>query len=191
MEIHIEIDTKEVSKYFNKIETQLGKTNEFMRARVFPIVKDEIKKNFLTEGRPGAGRQKWEGLSQSRKNQRRKQGYPPDHPILRASGNLYRNVLSNLRVTGGGNLFKIGIMGNEEDTKIMRALHCGIPSADICFLGFGSRDTGVTTRTHRLKSGKVAGPYDYRLPPRPFMFITKTALVKIGKEATDFFYKFR
>lgn len=79
---------KELQKIMSNIRTDLiNDSSRLLNYIAEKVVFPSIIRNFKEEGRP-----KWQGLAPRTQLERAAEGYPPAHPILYRSGELFRNA---------------------------------------------------------------------------------------------------
>ena len=182
--MYIEFDASDLHKKAKSFKRATSKRmkRKFIDTIVLSTVKREVLTNFQRQGRPGPGRPRWEELSDSRKKQRRLMGIPASGPKLIATGKMMREIVSGIRVSFIGDTVKIRPSNSNTKSAKMSALHYGSPPVKINAFGQGN-NKGMTA-IKNTKYGLVA----WRLPSRPFFFITKQAMGGILKEGKYFFH---
>jgi len=178
--IRIELDMSEVEKRFNRYNRKFKTKKFFVESVIRPSVQRELKLNFLGEGRPAPGRNRWAELSDSRKKQRALKGIGAAHPILRDTGELMQDVISNPSITYRGDKIYISSTESGKNVTKLRALHFGRPKSVINAFGkITTKQSGTT------KIGKGIGI----LPTRPIMFISVQAWKGIVRKAKNYFFR--
>jgi len=178
--IRIELDMSEVQKRLDRYDRRFKTKKVFVESIIRPIVQREWKLNFLSEGRPAPGRNRWAELSDSRKKQRKLAGIGESHPILMGeTGSLMEDVVTNPRITYRGDKVYISPTVSGKNVIKLKALHYGRPPSEIDAFGMIiNKQQGVA------KIGRGMGV----LPTRPIIFVAIQAWREIVKRAKEYFF---